>query len=262
MALSFYRYLRYLWFHCAPARFLSRESLRNICSYRQLDYVSPGMATANGYMCPYCPEEYITPTEVLLQSHIRIVHSSDSGFTIRCSEQGCERTFRNFRTYQNHLLSHRRDLNSTANSSESSPIDAPLRAHESHASLMACRDDYTSFLPRREDIKLYSAKWLLKTSETRYLTRTASVGIVEDVSSLIEHLMNGLKSKLGEILTTNHIDRSVIVETEELLKSSALTPFEGLSTFYQQMEYYKQNFNLIVSYINSKWILYCISVYI
>ena len=59
-----------------------------------------------------------------------------------------------------------------------------LRAHESHASSMECRDDHTTFIPRREDINLYmhSAKWLLKMSETRYLTRAALVGHTHTLS--------------------------------------------------------------------------------
>ena len=97
-------------------------------------------------------------------------------------------------------------------------------------------------------MKMYCAKWLLKTSETRTLTRAASVGIMEDVSSLIEFVTNGIKSEIANLLTSNQIDNNVILKVKELFTNPTLVPFVGLSTFYQQMQYYKDNFlNLIVS---------------
>ena len=203
---------------------------------------SAAASRIDGFKCPYCPE-YVTPTEVLLLTHIRIAHSSDPGFTIRCFKQGCERTFRNFRTYQNHLLSHRAGLEDEREDDEEEEIETNTSGLVEN---IESRNDYVS-LPSSKDIKLYCAKWLLKTSETRSLTRAASIGIVEDVSALIEHVTNGIKSEIKSILTSNQIDNSVISKTEELFTNSALTPFEGLSTFYQQLQYYQENFNLIVS---------------
>ena len=61
------------------------------------------------YACPYCnEEEFSAPNEILLMGHIRGVHSLYPNFSLQCSKDGCERTFRNFRTYQNHLLSHKK----------------------------------------------------------------------------------------------------------------------------------------------------------
>ena len=57
------------------------------------------------YPCPYCAE-FAAVTEKLLLQHVRIVHSNEPGFRIQCSFSGCARVFRNFRTYQNHLLKH------------------------------------------------------------------------------------------------------------------------------------------------------------
>ena len=38
-------------------------------------------------------------------------------------------------------------------------------------------------VPSTEDIRSYCAKWILKISETRSLTRRATIGIVEDTAS-------------------------------------------------------------------------------
>ena len=209
-----------------------------------------GMAAALrtvGFKCPYCPDEYIIATEVLLQTHIRIVHSSDPGFSIRCSVEGCERTFSNFRTYQNHLLSPLPDLADEEHDEESNIEETETSECGTCTAKPSSRGSYAPSLPKSEDMKMYCAKWLLKTSETRTLTRAVSVGIVEDVLSLIEFVTNGIKSEIANLLTSNQIDNNVILKVKELFTNPTLVPFVGLSTFYQQMQYYKDNFNLIVS---------------
>ena len=63
---------------------------------------------AQSFYCPYCvKDDFTAPSEVLLLTNIRVVHSLDPNFTIQCSVNGCNRTFKNFRTYQNHRLTHR-----------------------------------------------------------------------------------------------------------------------------------------------------------
>ena len=42
--------------------------------------------------CPYCTEDEFYASKVLLMTHIRIVHSMESGFSIPCSVDGCRRT--------------------------------------------------------------------------------------------------------------------------------------------------------------------------
>lgn len=39
----------------------------------------------------------------MLLAHIRIAHSNDAGFSIQCNLQGCQRTFKRFTTYRNHI---------------------------------------------------------------------------------------------------------------------------------------------------------------
>ena len=47
-----------------------------------------------------------------------------------------------------------------------------------------------------EEMTDYCARWILKTSETRCLTRTAMVGIVHDVLILLRRLCRQSESKL------------------------------------------------------------------
>ena len=51
-----------------------------------------------------------------------------------------------------------------------------------------------------EVLKAFGAKWILRTSETRYLTRKATVGMVEDVSDLIEVVSQSLHDQIHAVL--------------------------------------------------------------
>ena len=142
----------------------------------------------------YCPEEYSAPSEALLLTHIRIVHANDPGFSIQYSLNGCERMFTNFRTYQNHRLTHRYMRNS------SPPAEDVIESDELDFSPLSAP------LPTATDMQSLSAKWILKTRETRSLTHTAMQGIIEDVTDLVGFVTHTLQSQTHAILQTHEID--------------------------------------------------------
>lgn len=116
--------------------------------------------------CPYCNEQdFRAPSDVLLFQHIRLVHAEDPGFSIQCSFDGCSRTFTHFRTYQNHILSHNSIQLREEDQSE------PTYDCDSNGPL-----NKPPYIPTTEETQSFAAKWILKTSETRSLTRAASVG--------------------------------------------------------------------------------------
>lgn len=196
------------------------------------------------FRCPYCnDQEFVAPSKALLMIHVRIVHSLDPDFSIQCSKDNCSRTFTNFRTFQNHLLTHNLD-------------EPPLISPEEHQ----IEPDYSIetelvALPCEEEIKSYCAKWILKTSETRSLTRRATLGIVEDNSSLVTFITQLLWKRASAILVSSEVDTSVISRFDELFSSSLTKPFNGLTSFHQQLCYYRDNFNLIVSCITTYYIV-------
>ena len=63
------------------------------------------MATASAYQCPFC-NEFQAPSFKQLLPHIRIVHATKPGFTITCGVHGCQRTFLNMKSYDNHISQH------------------------------------------------------------------------------------------------------------------------------------------------------------
>ena len=186
------------------------------------------------YTCPYCPEDYSAPSEELLMTHIRIVHSNDLDFSIQCSLNGCERTFANFRTYQNHRLTHRSVVCTESpadNSEESSSLDAPSLPQFSSS-----------------EMTLFAAKWILKTRETRSLTRSAMQGVIEDVSNLVCFVTQSLKAQAHAVLQSQGVEPDSISSLDDVFTAPATTPFEGLSSFHQQLQYCHSMLNLIVSY--------------
>ena len=126
---------------------------------------------------PHCTdgEAFCAPSEQLLERHISFAHSQDPGFSIECKNASCYRVFTNYRTYKNHLVTHK-------NAVDVEPMESNPGSPEDSGELT----ENTSLNNYQDDMEPpfvfddYCAKWILKTSETRQLTRTATVGIVGD----------------------------------------------------------------------------------
>ena len=152
------------------------------------------------HSCLYCPK-FEAPSKRLLHHHIRLVHSQDPSFIIQCSYCSC--TFRNIEVFK------------TTNWDTSQAED---RQEESD-----CSTDYLEFnsdedtIVQRQptnDHSLYSAKWILKMSETRKLTRAATISIVEDTSDFIEEILMNAKDQL--LISMNEVALNVIRMLETL----------------------------------------------
>lgn len=193
---------------------------------------------ASALRCSSC--SFIAPSEVLLLSHIRLVHSMDPNFSIQCTLEGCARTFTNFRTYQNHLLTHRSPREDDQGLENfDTGTDIPIDEHFNDS------ENYVPELPHLN--QLYIAKWILKTSEINNLTRAATLDIIENVSDLAMTISQSLKHEVCDALKEGQISEDIIHRVENVfLRSKATNPFEGLQSFHNQISYYKSHFNLIV----------------
>ena len=142
------------------------------------------------HSCSYC-FDFVAPTMKRLLRHVKLVHSQEPGFKIQCSYPHCSKSFSNYRTYQNHLIRHcrqksreqtgLREYSNEDNSNEEGHIEEHGNPNEEVQSLEAPASTENI----ADDVRNFCAKWILKTSELRKLTRNASLGIVEDVSDLI-----------------------------------------------------------------------------
>lgn len=169
------------------------------------------------------------------------MHSLDPNFSIQCSLDGCSRTFKNFRTYQNHRLTHRPRALDEPPATE---IYEDLGENDPHPFET---DSTCPYIPSDSEMQSYAAKGILKTSEMRSLTRTATLGVVEDVSDLVEFVGQSLKDQVCHELTSTGVDSTIVSRVDEIFKGFIVKPFEGLTSFHQQLQYYRRHFNLIVS---------------
>ena len=162
--------------------------------------------------CLYC-DDFYAPSQKLLEKHIKYVHSQEAGFTIECSYDNCFRLFTNFRTYQNHLLTHK----NASQHQNDVHVHVDLQAGSSNDSVFmetsqgaALNDDVIHGDDCPPNFSDYCAKWILKTSEMRKLTRTATVGIVQDVSELVKEIAGHLQHQVQNCLQAAGVQYSSI----------------------------------------------------
>lgn len=118
----------------------------------------------------------------------------------------------------------------------------------------ALEEDDTSVLADVEvheqtapDMQSYTARWILKTRESRSLTRSATQGILEGVQDLVSFVAWCLESQTYAVLQSNGIDCTAVDGLGDVFTGPITTPFQGLTSFYQQLQFFCKNFNLIVS---------------
>lgn len=111
-------------------------------------------------------------------------------------------------------------------------------------SAVSSDDDSMQMTPA--DTRMFAAKWILKTGETRSLTQAATEGIIEDTGHLVDFVTESLQNQIRTVLQSNGIDEESISGFNEVFKCSVTKPFNGLTSFHQQLQYYRRHFNFIV----------------
>ena len=175
------------------------------------------------FLCSYYPEGYSAPSKALLLSHIRLTHSNDTNFTIQCSSGGCSRTFTNFRTYQNHRWRHRVEMLPL-------PIEDSANDFSDESTGTSTNNTSPHHSPAAVDIQRLTAKWILKTRETRSLTWAATQGVIEGVHHLVSFVTHTLESQTHSVLRTCGIDPSSVPGLDNVFHGPVTKPFEGLKS--------------------------------
>jgi hypothetical protein len=147
---------------------------------------------------------------------MKMVHYHDPGFFFECST--CHRKYTNHRSYQNHILKHKKQTNcsddgtNTGIPNDSDSLNCQSTQHPDQIDVHDVSLHYHDGVPvanvvcdsneivKNLDLTDHCAKWILKTSETRSLTRTATIGVVQDVSDLISDITDHLKTQVQSCL--------------------------------------------------------------
>ena len=118
---------------------------------------------------------------------------------------------------------------------------------EQHAT--CSRGDDTRWLSS-SDLQRSSALFLLGMKEKHQLTQVALVGVIRGVTSLMQNHLSALQADINQLLVENGTSQFVIQQLNGLFSEngSYCLPFVGLETQHQQLQYYRTNFQFIVSY--------------
>ncbi len=101
--------------------------------------------------------------------------------------------------------------------------------------------------PSKEIMQLFSSKWILKTRESRKLTRSAMQGIIDDVGELVTFVTQSLESQTRALLVKSGASSDMLAGVKNVFSGPVTKPFDGIQSFHQQLQYCRKYLNLIAS---------------
>ena len=214
--------------------------------------------------CPLCPGLKFSSVKFFFK-HLRLTHSDMPNFHIQCNLQGCKRTFRNLKYYQNHIFAHHDT--SVLNGSQEVIEQMTTNENPHEESFSAASDEHNpaddSFQEsirtksREGEVQRAAAMWILKTRECNRIPMSVMDSIIFDVQSLFDVALGQMRQSVETILQGNSIPQGVTEAALSQLNehSTSANIFHGLETQHQQQKYLRTYFNLVVSYIFP--IIYC-----
>ena len=171
--------------------------------------------------------------------HIKLFHAHQPGFCIVCGIGGCERTFYNFRTYENHISSYRRGelhpTNQVSGCNDDSPgicggggngDDDDGNTGGSNEDL---EDGSPSVVPESLTLQRSSALFLIRAKENHKLTQTALQGVIDGATSLCQGRLCAMQSAVHKVLTSARISPTSISGLDDIFDPEG-RPFLGLET--------------------------------
>ena len=214
-------------------------------------------------VCPICPPERTSHLKFNLtkfMKHIKLFHSHQPGFSITCGLHGCLRTFKNFRTFQNHVSDYHAGCDNYVNVGygggcqlEDHLTDDYDCGGDDDDAAAAGDDDGAGDSPTNQSESLTmqesTALFLMGLKEKHKLTQVALQGVIEGVTSLMQCHVDSLHTEVCQQLQLAGTPQTVIDSLECLFSENGTVgqPFAGLETQHQQLKFYRDHFNLIVS---------------
>ena len=125
---------------------------------------------------------------------------------------------------QNYCCKHRSNVDTPEDLQSENSFDFD------HEDVENMNDNSTQIMPT--EMHEYAAKWILKTGETRSLTRTATQGVIEDVEHLVDFVAESLERKMRAALQSNGINPDNVTGFNDVFNCSATNPFTGLTSFH------------------------------
>ena len=205
---------------------------------------------AHLYRCSICLD-FLSPSVKLLMLHIGRVHANEANFHVICGLDGCCRKFVSFR---HHLFrKHPELLHTNAHVDLELGDDNNAMDVDDDAGGIDVNDEQP--VPpndgRRdeEDAQRANALFLLKFKEKGCVTQKVVDCFIESATSTVQNCVDLLKTEVQRNLDASGTDFNAVPGLANLFDEDNLitSPFKGIEKEAQQYQYYKEQFNLVVS---------------
>lgn len=200
--------------------------------------------------CPLCPGLRFSSLKFFLK-HLRLTHSDTSNFHIQCNLQGCKRTFRNLKYYQNHIYAHHdTSVLDRAEEEQTTSEDSFSSSFEEHSDPNDdSLQDGSQPTSSEGEVQKAAAMWILKTRECSRIPMSVMDSIIFDVKSLFDVALDQVRQSVETVLQGSSVPegvkKAVSSQLDETTSSSNI--FRGLETQHQQQKYFRTNFKMVVS---------------
>ena len=206
--------------------------------------------------CQLCT--FISTSLKDLLKHIRLVHSHRAGFRITCCLSGCQRMFRTFGVFRNHVYAYHtdqeaivleRDEDGEDGSGGSGGEDGSSGAGGSGGaggySGLGTLDSSTS-TSDMDCRKRAAMMWILKVQEKFLLPQSTMDMITKDITVFIQDLLLDLGEDVCASLTASGCDPGSV---SGLFHSSSAyaNPFVGVESQHMQMKICREVLGIVVS---------------
>jgi hypothetical protein len=190
------------------------------------------------FSCDFCNFVCRKAESDLFFKHLIKYHSNEPNFIVYCAT--CPRSFKKVNSLQKHYYREHRNV-------EHEDLCGVNGFHAEDQRNSGIEDEYDEN-KAREEFQHHVAKFLLGAREQAKLTQTALDMVKDSTKNLLTEYFDivkkALSSKLNEAIGEQF---QFTRDMDELFSAERI--FQGLDSEYAQRAYYKQNFNLLVSFV-------------
>ena len=207
------------------------------------------------YNCNRC-DGFSATLLVRLLNHIGRCHSSEPGFHVLCGIEECARTYTNYNAFRNHVNKHHSTIleregriSITENREEEEPENF---INEEEYEEEFEEENEEEFDIEREQLQLTrnNALCLMQIKEEGKLTQKNLDNVVNRTTQVVRNSIDMVKNAVAEKLGASGVNFDDIPGLKELFEKEnhISDPFKDIANFREQVKYYRENFNLVVSF--------------
>lgn len=195
------------------------------------------------YPCCFC-SGFVVGTFKKLLSHIKFSHSHEPSFLITYTDYG--HSFKKFNSFKSHIQTKhtKEDELEDVNGDDA---DSDSTEDEVDTGLDIPDDDPKQYI---NEMTRSLALFILKTKEEQQLTQQSINAIIENTEDLVESSLRNLKDKITTCLERNGVQIAEIDGLGDLPQhpSTFSLTKQPLANEYQQLQYFKETFKLVLRY--------------